>query len=293
MERENAGGFYLDTMSGAGEACFWTAHGHSACGGSSLPLGMHGMAKHIRDAVKAANPDTITTGEDSAENMIDVVDGKFYSKTLTPNSRAPLFAAVYKDYIPRYGMTLRPDDGDSFYMHATSLFVEGAQMGRLNIGTMRGVLSFDNPQHKDMLAFLGRLVACYKQPVMKKFLCYGQLMRPVRFLSPQPMPVVSAKANWGRYVGQPVELPALLSGVFRSQDGDLGVFIVNASDNPAAFRFELTPERYPLSPSKSYRVSVLNESGEAVRRETPSKGKVEFNSEIGARDVVFEQIQAQ
>ena len=191
LERENVGGFYLDVMHGMGIPCFWTPHGHTAAGGSTMTKGMHTLSQVIRDAVKAKDPEVITTGEDSTENMIDVIDGVLYQRTLWPENKVPLFAVVYQDYIPRYGLGLSVGLGDGFYIECASLFVEGAQVGRLPLRPRDYILSFQNPEHKEMLDFLGRVVGYYKQDTAKKFLVYGQLMRPLAFSAPAPMPLLS------------------------------------------------------------------------------------------------------
>lgn len=256
LKKERVGGFYLDTMHGTGEPCHWTPHGHSACGGSAGLLGMHGLCQHVRDAVKAVDPEVITTGEDSAENVMDVIDGKLYQFTLTPKDRAPLFAAVYNDYIPRYGMTLAADKGERFFMEAASLFVEGAQMGRLSLEPMTGGLSFENPEHKEMVDFLGRLVAYYRQDVARKFLCYGQLMRPLSFQRPDPMPTLSHESD-----GRAVTLPALLSGVFRARDGELAAFIVNIGKAEIPFASAMGLSRYGLQPTVPVDVEGITLAG--------------------------------
>jgi len=286
LEHEHAGGFYLDTMHGAGEPCYWTAHGHPACGGSSLPLGMHGISKQIRDAVKALDPEVITTGEDPAENMIDVIDGKLYQQTITPNSRAPLFAAVYNDYILRYGMNLVPDEDDRFYMEAAAMFVEGAQMGRLYVTPSKWETTFSNPTHKEALEFLGRLVAYYRLDVAKKFLCYGQLMRPLSFQKPDPLPSVSFKPKWGSHRGKPIELSALFSGVFRSDDGEIGVFIVNAGRQDCRVQAAMNLGKHALSDGSMSRLEAIAPDG-SVKRLQGMVSQGSIRATVGARQALM------
>ena len=285
--REHAGGFYLDTMHGAGEYCYWTPHGHTAGGGSALPLGMHGLAKHVRDAVKAADPDLITTGEDSTENMIDVIDGKLYQYTLSPYSLAPLFAAVYQDYIPRYGMRLTPHDGEGFFMGAGSLFVEGAQLGRLRVAPFGYALSFDDPAHQEHRDYLGRLVSYYRQDVAKKFLCYGRLMRPLTFQQPKPMPTVAAKVPRWSHADRTPELPALLSGVFRARDGELGVFVVNISRRPITFTSDLEFRRHGLSSDADVRIQQLSPDGDITPYRASANRRVLLKGTLQARHITF------
>ncbi len=133
LDRENVGGVYLDVMRGTGLPCFWTPHGHPASGGRTMTDGMHALSGAIRDAMKAKDPEAITTGEDSTENMIDVIDGVLYQRTLRPENKVPLFGVVYNDYIPRYGLELSVSRPKDFFIECSSLFVEGAQIGRLRL----------------------------------------------------------------------------------------------------------------------------------------------------------------
>ncbi len=248
LERENVGGFYLDVMQGCSRPCYWTPHGHTAGGGDSTTRGMHELVEIITDAVKAKDPEAITTGENASENMIDVTDGVL-QVTLSPENKAPLFAVVYQDYISRYGLELSVGEGwhgryrdawreNHFFIECASLFVEGAQIGRLRLRPRDMSLSFQKPEHKEMLDFLGRMVGYYRQEATREFLAYGQLMRPLAFRKPSPMPMLSYKDD-----GQ---FPALMSGVFRSDGGELGIFIVNAGGEDLEFQVELDPARHGM-----------------------------------------------
>ena len=286
-KREHSGGFYLDTMHGAGEYCYWTPHGHTAGGGSALPAGMHGLSEYIRDAVKAVDPQLITTGEDPAENMIDIIDGKLYQHTLTPNSVAPLFAAVYQDYIPRYGMRLNPEDGEGFYMSAASLFVEGAQLGRLRVDPHGPGLRFDDePAHKEARDYIGRFVGYYRQDMAKKFLCYGQLMRPLTFHRPAPMPIMSYTTG-----GRKIALPSLLSGVFRARDGEVGIFIVNAGKQPLSFVSNVELARHGLTETAGGQVQQITPEGKAIPAGAFSNGTLALKGTLPARHVTLFRLQ--
>ena len=261
LNRENVGGIYLDVMHGSGQPCYWTPHGHSAAGGRSMPDGMHGLTEQIRNAVKAEDPEAITTGEDSSENMIDVIDGVLYQRTLRSENKAPLFATIYQDYIPRYGMRLSVTNAatryegdwtpDHFFIECASLFVEGAQIGRLRLRPRDMSLSFENPEHKQMFAFLERLLGYYRQQAAKKFLVYGQLMRPLNFR--EPVPMLSYKHG--------AEFPALMSGVFLADDGDLGLFVINASNKQQQFEGQIDPKRYAMGAEMAIDVHRIESDG--------------------------------
>jgi len=122
VRRDNAGGVYLDVMLGGMiKRCFATEHGHTHGGGTYRTQGLHALVDTCREAIKAQNAETYVVGEDSAENMIDVIDCKQYMYTLHPDIQHPLFAAVYQDYIPRASIAVYPKHGDGFYMAAGSL----------------------------------------------------------------------------------------------------------------------------------------------------------------------------
>ena len=129
-----------------------------------------------------------------------------------------------------------------------------------------------------MIDFLGRMVGYYKQEPARTFLAYGQLMRPLEFSVPSPMPMlpytsyeVTARAG--------AEFPALMSGVFRSADGCLGVFVVNASTSEHHFRAVLDPSRYGMAedtvvdvfshtPNGGSRIGLSKASGAVPLQET-------------------------
>lgn len=289
LRRENAGGCYLDTMHGHSDPCWWTSHGHSAYGGSAATLGMHRLAEDLRNAIKATDPEAITTGENPPENMLDVIDGKLYVYTLHPNNRAPLFATVYGEYIRRHGMELIAREENRFCMQAASLFVEGAQLGRANLEPVGGALSFDDPAHKEWVDFLGRLLAYYRQDLAKKFLCYGQLMRPLSFLRPSPMPLVSYEVaatapSWESSVAN--QLPALLSGVFRTQAGEVGVLIVNISKEEISFTADMNLARHGMASTRA-KVEAISPEGDVKAHGNAVDGKFTLQGTLPSRHVTM------
>ena len=304
LEREHVGGFYLDVMHGmANAACYWTPHGHSAAGGSAMTKGMHGLAKRIRDAVKARDADVITTGENAAENMIDVTDCLFYQRSLRSENRAPLFAAVYQDYARRYGGgELSVDPGfegryrhvwapDAFFIECASLFVEGAQVGRLRVRPRDMSLSFQKPAHQEMIDFLGRMVGYYKQETAKKFLVYGQLMRPGKISAPSPVPMLPY-TSYEVPAGAKAMFPALMNGVFRSDDGELGIFIVNASTQEHHVEIKLDPARHGMPVGTIVHVNAVAPDGTHRQVLDAAKGIVPLRASLGVHGVAMFRLRA-
>lgn len=241
VQKENMRGLYLDTMHGGGKACFAVDHGHSHGGGNHRWRGMHTLSARCRDAAKAIDPQVYTYGENPTEDMIDVIDGILYQRTLHPHLSAPIFAAVYQDYILRMGITTNFTDEEGFFIQAGALFVEGAQIGRVRLSS--DIFS-DTPMRKQQLDFFNRLCGYYRQAETRKFLSYGRLLRPLTFTAPNPMPVTDyAEGRAKSYLNGRIELPVLQAGVFL-EDGELGVFVVNVSADPVNWQAAIDLAQY-------------------------------------------------
>ena len=295
LERENVGGFYLDVLQGCSLPCYWTPHGHTAAGGDSMTRGMHELVEIVTNAVKAKDPEAITTGENSSENMIDVTDG-ILQVALWPENTAPIFAAVYQDYILRYGLELPAGPGwdgrfqdiwqkDHFFIQCASMFVEGMQVGRLRLRPRDMALSFQNPEHKDMLDFLKLMVDYYKQETAKKFLVYGRLLRPLTFSKPSPMPMMPFATTLRK--GLSGEFPALMSGVFRSEDGELGVFVVNAGTKKLEFQAELDPTHYGMGANAAMDMDTIASDGTSKKVLSKAKGVVALKGSLPAHGLTM------
>lgn len=107
------------------------------------------------------------------------------------DTKAPS-SPVCQDYIPRYGLEISIRGGryedvhgrDGFFIECASLFCEDAQISRLRLRPQDRNLSIEDPDDRNMIDFL----VGYRGEEVKKFLVYGQLMRPLNFSDPSPMP---------------------------------------------------------------------------------------------------------
>ena len=259
IKNENAGGIYFDTFYGGYVQCFDTSHGHSHGGGNDGYLGARRLALIVRDAMKRARPDAVMSGENPAETAIELLDGFLYPRTIRPDT-IPLFATVYGDYICRFGRTAVPRSG-GFHVQCASLFTEGAQMGRLNVHGNDHLKDFDSgSKYTRDMAFIRKLARFWKPEVGGRYLAYGQLLRPLRFAEPKPMPTVAYKASGGDK--WKITVPALMSGVFRAEDGSVGIFVVNVSGKPVSYSFEMTPKSHPFLKSQKLTVTKVTATGE-------------------------------
>ena len=295
IRNEHVGGIYFDTFTGGAIQCFDTRHGHSHGGGNAPYLGARELALAARAAMKEADAQSVITGENSSETAIDLLDGLLYAYTITRDT-VPMFATVYGDYMVRYGRNVTPES-EMFYLQCATLFTEGAQMGRLSL-THRNPVTKDTVDYlkdfaegsefAEQMRFIRKLARYWKPDVGAKYLAFGQLLRPLKFREPDPMPMVSLSTDWlKRRRLAPVFAPVLQSGVFKGRDGSLGIFIVNVTEKPISFRFELTPGRHPISKTGKYYVTRISETGESLGRVGSPEGKVAARGKIAAHDVVF------
>ena len=293
VEREHVGGLYLDVMQGSGLPCYWTPHGHSAAGGDSTTTGMHELVEGCFKAAKKADPQAIITGENCTENMFDVIDGTL-QVTLWPENKAHIFAAVYQDYIKRYGTELTTGvgylgrftnqmDADAFFIECASLFVQGAQIGRIRLRPRDASLSLTDPEQAPQIAFLEQVLGYYKNEVTKRFIAYGKFMRPLSFDDPAPMPQMT-------YIRGGV-FPALWSGVFRSAKGELGIFLVNASKSPLSFQASFDPARYELPANGTISGDQFSPGGERAPLFRNRRGPVKLDGELEGREIRMIRIQ--
>jgi hypothetical protein len=271
LKREGVAGFYLDVMQGSGLPCYWTPHGHSAAGGDSMTTGMHDLVRGIHETVKARDPGTFITGENCSENMMDVIDGTLIY-TMDRYNTAPVFAVVYQDYLKRYGTELSMGSPDDFILESASLFVEGATIGRIRLRPRSAIVSFQDPKQKELLDFLEQVVGYYRNKTTMKFLAYGQVLRPLTFAEPSPMPMLTYKGD--------AKFPALMSGVFRSGDGELGVFVVNAGRAEVTFHTDFDPARYGVAADALMNAEAISADGVVRSIAVKTRGPVALKATL-------------
>jgi len=284
LKKEHAGGVYLDTMHGGAKPCFAIEHGHSHGGGTYRAEAMSNLARICRQAVKTVDANAYTFGESPAENMIDVIDGILYQYTLRAGTSRPVFATVYQDYIPRWGMKCDLNEGEAFFTKAGSLFIEGAQIGRIDTSSA----SPTDPNYAEQVAYLKRFIGYYHQDIAKKFLCYGRLLRPLSFSRPDPMPLTNYKDPRSKgFLGGIIRLPHLQSGVFRAADGEIGIFIVNVGPKQLAFSTTVQPADYGFSAGRLCDVESITWDGKRQIKHSNVGDSVSLVHTLGGRGVIM------
>ena len=118
---------------------------------------------------------------------------------------------------------------------------------------------------------------------MKKFVVYGRVMRPPAFSSEVPL------LKYGRDGG---EFPALMSGVFLSEDGELGIFVANASGDELAFKAGLDLARHGLDADAVVDLERIAPDGAAEQILAAARSPVPLEATLAARDIAMFRIAA-
>ena len=284
IENEGAAGIYFDTFYGGRTQCFDVSHGHSHGGGNHAYLSARKLSRLVRGAMKEADPESVMSGENPAETAIDLLDGFLYARTIRPDN-IPMLATVYGDYISRFGRTIRLGS-DGLFIQCASLFTEGAQIGRLPIHWRDYLKDVEKGSpYTEHMRFLRRLAGYWQADVGARYLAYGQLLRPIAFATPAPMPTASYQTK-DRYKWK-IAVPALMSAAFLAPDGRVGVFVVNVTDRPLESAFKLAADRYPIQANAKYRVTRISQDGEPVGQTTTRRGAFAWEGTVGPHDVAF------
>ena len=219
--------------------------------------------------------------------MIDVIDG-ILQITLWPENKVNMFATVYQDYILRYGLSVSTGvtsdraSANHFFIECASAFTEGMQIGLVRLPPRPSSLSFDKPEQKELIEFLAKVVGYYKQDATGNFLGLGQLMRPLEFSRPNPMPQMEFQKQ--------SMFPALMSGVFRA-DGELGVFLANASMDDLEYEVNFDPARHGLTGNDELDVQAISWDGATRSVHRGVRGSFPLRGTLAGRDLAMYRIQ--
>ena len=85
-----------------------------------------------------------------------------------------------------------------------------------------------------------------------------------------------------------------MSGVFRSEDGDLGIFVVvNASGIELSFRADLAPRSYGLAEGSSVDVSMITPQGQSEEVGVKTMPDLLLNGSLPARHMTMFRLRPQ
>ena len=234
---------YLDQIGAARpRRCFDPSHGHPLGGGRHWVDGYRVMLDRVK-AQGVANNCAFTT-ENTAEPYLDNIEG-FLAWSPRYDWDLPVLPAVYSGYTIYFTSPQDPrDDLDAFVMAQGRDFLWGCQLG------WNGTWILDD-HHRDKANFMGRL--CQYRLAAKEFFVYGQLLDEVRPLRSVP----ELTRVWYRRTRHTATLPAVMSTLWRAEDGTLAVFAVNYDRGPRRFAYRVDPGQWGRTSSDGWLVSML------------------------------------
>jgi hypothetical protein len=226
-------GVYIDQISAAGAVrCFDSSHGHPVGGGH---FWVDGYRKMLDLARSKLPKDRILTTEENAECWIDQFDALLLVNTPpTGGATIPLFPAVYSGRTIVFGFQyFREDDLSKslpFRFKMARAFTYGSQMGWIRTGLVMA------PGVEQEAEFLRSLARCRR--FGHKYLAYGRFLGMLDVGGDNPTLSCDGQAMFGGG-GYKIETPAVIASAWLAEDGDLGVAIVNMSDDARNVELEL------------------------------------------------------
>jgi hypothetical protein len=288
-------GVYMDQIASCQPTyCFDTNHSHSIGGGSYWVEGYRKMVEICKENARKKNPEMILTTEDFAEPFIDVFDGLLAcnANNIAPDL-IPMFKYVYSGYYITFGRytsnffseTGRSPEGGSIYstglpfmMRNAQMFLWGEQMGWFD----PIILKLGNSDTE----YLKVLCKTLDKELVKKFLFYGEMVRPPKLAGDNP--VLSAAWNENQ---KKTEMPAVSHSAWKAQDGTLGLVFTNLDNSDHTISYNVDTKQYNLPQIKKYSVKIIDGAG-AGKVKNYSSGSFVRTEKIPPRSVLVLEIKA-
>ena len=89
-----------------------------------------------------------------------------------------------------------------------------------------------------------------------------------------------------------MELPALMTGVFRSADGELGIFMVNVGSKDMEFKAELDPARYGMPADVMLNVHAFAPDGTSQAILANARGTIPLSGSLSPHHITMFRVRA-
>jgi hypothetical protein len=276
-------GVYMD-MACLSLKCYDQSHGHQIGGGNYWIENFSRITSQIRSKV-SQDKETVLAGEGCGEVWLPYLDA-FLTLEMSKERYAgiggwetiPFFQAVYHQYSITYGnyssLTEPPYDelwpkeyapkeplklldrkfSKQFLMEQARSFVWGIQPTIANYKP--NLVS----ERKEEIQYL--LDMCKIRNQGLQYLLYGKFLRAPEMTTPKEEFDISRLSIYAGKTGNTVtafrdSYPLIYSGMWKSQDGQIGLALASISDNPLPVEFDMNTNDYELPPSgKIYRIDA-------------------------------------
>jgi hypothetical protein len=239
MAKLGFNGAYLDVFANAGNLlCFDPSHGHPIGAGHWFSRAQ----RQVADGMKGPGKLTYITSESFNETLGQSVD-LFYQWNDWRTDCVPLLGSIYGGYLQWYGSRAFKkihDDTDDDDVSFLAKITRGVFWG----GHLSFYVTWDMAKGQDWVQKqVAQLVDVQRRA--KKYLTYGQMVRPPR--TTQPIPQIDAPAwnRWSRDKPPAIRIDAIETAAWRASDGKVALFLMNYDVKPHSVEFEIAG-REPL-----------------------------------------------
>jgi len=270
-----ANAVYIDQIAAAGPVlCFDQSHGHPLGGGGWWVDGYRKMLKKVQKVAHSNGRDMIITTECAAEPFMDGVDA--FLTWIKPDDRSiPMITAVYSGYSIYFGSPAWFEHGDRAWIMAQGrAFIWGSQNGWMGFELFK-------PEHAKKAAYLKR-VGKYRI-AGKKFLTYGEL---VDLVEPTNH-IETITEPWPDHGNNPrkATLPSIQGGIWKAEDGTLGIFLVNYLEKNNTIEFTIDPAKHGLyAGSAGLTITRVSPEGNYFEGTTPA-GAIHRTETLGPWEI--------
>jgi hypothetical protein len=261
-EEVGANAVYLDQVSAMPAApCYDPSHGHPLGGGHHWHDGYRVMLERVKDYIVQSDRELFLTSENPGDAHLDSIDA-FLIWNPREETEVPMMTAVYSGYTLYYASNHTTAEGlRSFVMVQARDFLWGSQLGWM---------SPDLPDpYRGYFKKLGKL-----RVQLRKFLTFGELVGECEYsaadevvgsseemVEKRKAAVPKVSAVWPFFGKQKVAtMPAVITSIWRAEDGSLGVMIANVSEATQTHRYSFDPAAHGL-PAGKLTYTPITESG--------------------------------
>jgi hypothetical protein len=251
-------GVYIDQIAAhTPEFCFDKSHGH--------PLGsgrwyVDGYQKFLTKMKEIASPKgAIITTENTAEPYMNKIDG-FLSWYYPTDEDIPMLQMIYSGYTIYFGGRVAPEVTDrAFIMAEGRFFIWGFQPGWMPPWFMK-------PGHERKAEYF-KTIGKYRTAT-RKFLTYGELVDLIEPTNKIATVTEVWTDQWGK--ARDAIIPSVMGAIWKSEKGELGIYIVNLDDKEREFNYNIDTEKYGLKGSQ-FSIKTINLEKEISSKKVSSK----------------------
>jgi hypothetical protein len=257
-----ANAIYLDQIAAeSAKLCFDDSHGHTLGGGTHWHSGYRQMLDKIRAMIADSGHEVALTTENPGDAHIDGCDA-FLIWNSRREDEVPMMTAVYSGYTLYFSSPHSTSHGFQSFVAAQGRdFIWGSQLGWMSP-------SMPDP-YRSYLKKLGRF-----RVHMRDFLTYGELLGELKRTGSIPK-VSVVWPLWGE--DQLAKVPAVMSMVWRAEDGRIGLFLVNVTEQKRTFTYSFDAADYGLV-CDSIRITPISEDG--PQKEESAHLRSSFNQNV-------------